>query len=92
MFSVNKRPATEEDLFQVSQKVGKAWKKLGHVLNFNAATLDSLEYDYRNDGLQEIVFQLLRRWRQKYGSKASIRILAFALMKVNRKDAALLLQ
>lgn len=81
--SVN-RPLNLQDQQTFARSVGLKWRKVGRSLQRSCRALrdpalDSLAYEYERDGLYEQAFQLLRRFVQAEGRRATLQRLVEAL-------------
>ncbi|KAG8521741.1 Tumor necrosis factor receptor type 1-associated DEATH domain protein [Galemys pyrenaicus] len=78
------RPLSLQDQQKFARSVGLKWRKVGRSLQRNCRALrdpalDSLAYEYERDGLYEQAFQLLRRFVQAEGRRATLQRLVEAL-------------
>lgn len=78
------RPLTLQDQQTFARSVGLKWRRVGRSLQRNCRALrdpalDSLAYEYERDGLYEQAFQLLRRFMQAEGRRATLQRLVEAL-------------
>ncbi|KAM9192392.1 tumor necrosis factor receptor type 1-associated DEATH domain protein isoform 1-T6 [Dugong dugon] len=78
------RPLSLQDQQTFARSVGLKWRKVGRSLQrgcraLRDPVLDSLAYEYERDGLYEQAFQLLRRFVQAEGRRATLQRLVEAL-------------
>ncbi|XP_030059561.1 tumor necrosis factor receptor type 1-associated DEATH domain protein isoform X1 [Microcaecilia unicolor] len=78
------RPLTSEDHHKFSRSVGRKWKQVGRSLQKTCRALedpaiDNLAYEHERDGLYEQAYQLLLKFIQSEGKKATIQRLVIAL-------------
>lgn len=78
------RPLTLQDQQTFARSVGLKWRRVGRSLQRSCRALrdpalDSLAYEYERDGLYEQAFQLLRRFMQAEGRRATLQRLVEAL-------------
>ncbi|KAM6224725.1 tumor necrosis factor receptor type 1-associated DEATH domain protein [Rhynchocyon petersi] len=78
------RPLNLQDQQTFARLVGLKWRKVGRSLQrgcraLRDPALDSLAYEYERDGLYEQAFQLLRRFVQAEGRRATLQRLVEAL-------------
>lgn len=78
------RPLNLQDQQTFARSVGLKWRKVGRSLQRSCRALrdpalDSLAYEYERDGLYEQAFQLLRRFVQAEGRRATLQRLVEAL-------------
>ncbi|XP_023412320.1 tumor necrosis factor receptor type 1-associated DEATH domain protein isoform X1 [Loxodonta africana] len=78
------RPLNLQDQQTFARSVGLKWRKVGRSLQrgcraLRDPALDSLAYEYERDGLYEQAFQLLRRFVQAEGRRATLQRLVEAL-------------
>lgn len=80
---------SEDDLLHISAQVMSGWELLAKVLGFHDVELDHLTTD--NTDLFEQCYQMLLRWKQKFGSQGNYKALVKALQHplVNREHLAL---
>ncbi|KAM5138042.1 tumor necrosis factor receptor type 1-associated DEATH domain protein [Mantella aurantiaca] len=80
------KPLTSEHQQRFANLVGKSWKKVGRSLRKNCKALEdpaieNLAYEYDKEGLYEQAYQLLRRFMDGEGKKATLKRLVDALME-----------
>ncbi|VTJ56389.1 Hypothetical predicted protein [Marmota monax] len=78
------RPLSLQDQQTFARSVGLKWRRVGRSLQRSCRALrdpalDSLAYEYERDGLYEQAFQLLRRFVQAEGRRATLQRLVEAL-------------
>ncbi|XP_021487414.1 tumor necrosis factor receptor type 1-associated DEATH domain protein [Meriones unguiculatus] len=78
------RPLNLQDQQTFARSVGLKWRRVGRSLQRSCRALrdpalDSLAYEYERDGLYEQAFQLLRRFKQAEGRRATLQLLVEAL-------------
>lgn len=78
------RPLSLQDQQTFARSVGLKWRRVGRSLQrgcraLRDPALDSLAYEYERDGLYEQAFQLLRRFMQAEGRRATLQRLVEAL-------------
>ncbi|KAM4833652.1 tumor necrosis factor receptor type 1-associated DEATH domain protein isoform 1-T4 [Thomomys bottae] len=78
------RPLSLQDQQKFARSVGLKWRRVGRSLQRNCRALrdpalDSLAYEYEREGLYEQAFQLLRRFVQAEGRRATLQRLVEAL-------------
>ncbi|KAM8774978.1 tumor necrosis factor receptor type 1-associated DEATH domain protein isoform 1-T4 [Rhynchonycteris naso] len=78
------RPLSLQDQQTFARLVGLKWRKVGRTLQrgcraLRDPALDSLAYEYEREGLYEQAFQLLRRFVQAEGRRATLQRLVEAL-------------
>ncbi|XP_063453730.1 tumor necrosis factor receptor type 1-associated DEATH domain protein isoform X2 [Pan paniscus] len=78
------RPLSLKDQQTFARSVGLKWRKVGRSLQrgcraLRDPALDSLAYEYEREGLYEQAFQLLRRFVQAEGRRATLQRLVEAL-------------
>ncbi|KAF0294099.1 Receptor-interacting serine/threonine-protein kinase 1 [Amphibalanus amphitrite] len=76
---------TDRQLLTASRYIGIGWRDLARRLGFLGAETD--DFEYRADSLQEISYRLLRAWREKESSAATVERLAKALWDEEAYDA-----
>lgn len=59
---------TEEHLDLLRENIGSKWKQCARCLGLTNVEIDTIAHDYSRDGLPEMVYQMLDRWRMKEGS------------------------
>lgn len=78
------RPLSLQDQQTFARSVGLKWRKVGRSLQrgcraLRDPVLDALAYEYEREGLYEQAFQLLRRFVQAEGRRATLQRLVEAL-------------
>nr|XP_046264206.1 receptor-interacting serine/threonine-protein kinase 1 isoform X2 [Scatophagus argus] len=59
---------TEEHLDLLRENIGAKWKYCARRLGLTRVEIETIEHDYRCDGLPEMVHQMLDKWKMKEGS------------------------
>lgn len=59
---------TEEHLDLLRKNIGANWKQCARRLGLTSVEIDTIAHDYYRDGLPEMVYQMLDRWKMKEGS------------------------
>lgn len=83
-FSAVNRPLNLQDQQTFARSVGLKWRRVGRSLQSSCRALrdpalDALAYEYEREGLYEQAFQLLRRFIQAEGRRATLQRLVEAL-------------
>lgn len=78
------RRITPEDHQKFAKLVSKKWKQVGRSLQINCRALrdpvvDNIAIEYEREGLYEQAYQLLRRFMDSEGKRATIQRLIVAL-------------
>ena len=78
----------DDDLEELSQKLGDAWEALARRLGFNQAGIQGFKHN--NQTYPEIQLRMLQEWKQRLGRNATYQALYDALCHeyVNRKSLA----
>ncbi|KAM9844531.1 receptor-interacting serine/threonine-protein kinase 1 [Aulostomus maculatus] len=58
---------TEEHLDLLRDNIGTKWKRCARRLGLTSVEIETIEHDFRLDGLPEMVHQMLERWKMKEG-------------------------
>ncbi|XP_069496063.1 tumor necrosis factor receptor type 1-associated DEATH domain protein isoform X2 [Ambystoma mexicanum] len=87
------RPLTTEDHLKFSKMVGRKWKHVGRYLQKTCRALrdpviDNLSYEFEKEGLYEQAYQMLLRFIQSEGKKATLHRLVTALMEASLTSLA----
>lgn len=77
-FTVKEGTPPNEVLEQLSQRIGKAWKKLGRRLLFNDESKIT-KFHKENEEYEEKSYQMLLYWKRSLGSDATYQVLYDAL-------------
>ena len=72
----------------LSDRVGRHWKELARRLGFHDGDIDCFEFDNRFHGLREIIWKMLREWRERNAKKATLCAIADALIALKLYDVA----
>ncbi|XP_078617483.1 uncharacterized protein LOC144885435 [Branchiostoma floridae x Branchiostoma japonicum] len=76
-----------QELQTVAENIGsKHWKRLLRRLGLKENELDEIRHDYIADGLVEMVYQGLLKWKQRKGKEATLKNLLAGLEKTGRRD------
>ncbi|CAH1226791.1 RIPK1 [Branchiostoma lanceolatum] len=76
-----------QELLTVAEKIGsKDWKRLLRRLGLTESDLDEIRHDYMADGLVEMVYQGLLKWKQQEGKEATLQKLLAGLEMIRRRD------
>ena len=75
---MKKGTPSDEDLEDLSQRIGKSWKPLGRRLKFTEAELTAF-YKENPDEYSEKAYQMLLRWKMRDGQDATYQVLYDAL-------------
>ncbi|XP_018420366.1 PREDICTED: tumor necrosis factor receptor type 1-associated DEATH domain protein [Nanorana parkeri] len=80
------KPLTSEHQQRFANLVGRSWKKVGRSLKKNCRALedpviDNIAYEHDKEGLYEQAYQLLRRFMDGEGKKATLKRLVDALVE-----------
>lgn len=59
---------TEKHLDLVRENIGGNWKQCARRLGLTGVEIDTISHDYSRDGLPEMVYQMLARWKMKEGT------------------------
>lgn len=59
---------TEEHLDLLRKNIGANWKHCARRLGLTGVEIETIAHDYYRDGLPEMVYQMLDRWKMKEGS------------------------
>ncbi|XP_066290314.1 receptor-interacting serine/threonine-protein kinase 2-like [Branchiostoma lanceolatum] len=78
------RPVTNKILQAVSADIGREWKKLARELDLTEPQIDQVQYDYHHEGLLEITYQMLIKWKQQNGKQATVGKLAQAFGNIGK--------
>ena len=67
----------DDDLEELSEKLGNSWKKLARRLGFKKAEITG--FDKENEEYAEKALSMLETWKENYGSEATYRVMYEAL-------------
>ena len=84
--SFEQAPVTDILIQSISGDVGAYWRDLGTFLGLESTVMDNIETDIKE--CRERAWKVLRKWKQKRGKEATVRILINALKKTEREDVA----
>lgn len=83
------RKANDEDKELVLKHiVSNNWKQIARKLNLQEGEIDALYIDHKDLGFDEVKYQMLRKWTEKNGRKATVGALAKALVDVGLAHVA----
>ncbi|XP_067659224.1 receptor-interacting serine/threonine-protein kinase 1-like [Haliotis asinina] len=57
------REISNEELLDIARHVGLGWRRLIRFIGLEDYDVDELYEEYSSRGLEEVIYQLLRRWR-----------------------------
>ena len=77
-------PVTDILMQSICSDVGAYWRDLGTRLGLESAVMDNIETDIKE--CRERAWKVLRKWKQKRGKGATVKILIDALKNIERKD------
>eukprot|EP00058_Branchiostoma_floridae_P026827 XP_002612318.1 hypothetical protein BRAFLDRAFT_80066 [Branchiostoma floridae] len=78
------RPVTNKMFQAVSAHIGREWKKLARELDLTEPQIDQVQYDYHHEGLLEITYQMMIKWKQQNGKQATVGKLAQAFGNIGK--------
>jgi len=81
-YTVKDSTAMNTLLSDVATKLAATWRQVGRAIGIDDCELDEIQCDYQK--VIERAYQMLRRWREKYGSSALVSQLAIALLIVDQ--------
>ena len=73
---------------KIDKYIGKRYRGLGRNLKMSDIEIEKIEMQYRDFGPDEIVHQVLNKWREMNGSKAKKSVLATALCRADLASVA----
>ena len=73
-------------MINLSGDLGQTWRMFGYRTHLNKV-VTKIQEDYSNDTVEQ-GYQILKAWKQFYGSKATYEALGGALRLVERTDLA----
>ena len=81
------RNTLHEDFTLLAMKLTEKciWRPVGRLVGLDDAEIDEIQCDYKK--VRERAYQMLRRWREKHGSSATLSQLAIALLIVRQQKA-----
>ena len=85
MFLASDKLIDTEIMEYISKHVGNKWKPLARKLQFSDGEIDGIQSDNQGN-LQETIYQMLRKWKQREGRKATIHELAMGLARAGKGD------
>ena len=74
----------QEDTAVLATKLTK-WRPVGRLVGLDDGEIDEIQCDHKK--VRERAYQMLRRWREKQGSSATLSQLAVALLIVRQQNA-----
>ena len=84
-YTVKNSTAGNTLLSDMAAKLAGTWRQVGRAIGVDDSELDEIQHDYQK--VIEKAYQMLRRWREKYGSSALVSQLAIALLIVGQSKA-----
>lgn len=76
----NHSPFSKTDGKILIDELGTAWKQVARSLDINDADIDTIQHDFYKDGLKEMIYQMIKLWKNRVGNKeASVAAMAKAL-------------
>lgn len=82
----------EKELHEISKAITQEWWAIGIQLLLTNSELENLKAQHPNKSLENLAFQMLILWKQKYPSKFRRSRLITALENENRNDLAKMLK
>ncbi|XP_013394895.1 receptor-interacting serine/threonine-protein kinase 2 isoform X1 [Lingula anatina] len=79
------------DFMKLSRAIGRNWRVLGRSLGLDDAELDAIHHDTHVEGMQEMCYQMLRKWKERRGQGANLRNFAAACNQEQRFDLIFLI-
>ncbi|KAL4631002.1 receptor-interacting serine/threonine-protein kinase 1 [Arapaima gigas] len=67
LFTYGSHTVREEHLNVLRNNIGGKWKQCARQLGLSENDIETIYHDFARDGLQEMVHQMLERWRMKEG-------------------------
>ena len=78
--AANHSPFSKTDGRILIDELGTAWKQVARSLDINDADIDTIQHDFYKDGLKEMIYQMIKLWKNQVGNKeASVAAMAKAL-------------
>uniref|UniRef100_A0A8C4QY06 Receptor-interacting serine/threonine-protein kinase 1 n=1 Tax=Eptatretus burgeri TaxID=7764 RepID=A0A8C4QY06_EPTBU len=78
--AANHSPFSKTDGKILIDELGTAWKQVARSLDINDADIDTIQHDFYKDGLKEMIYQMIKLWKNRVGNKeASVAAMAKAL-------------
>ena len=86
--SDSKAPPSTSDLNHICNNIGKKWKKLAHALGFSRAATETTEMDFAAEGVYEMAWQTILKWRRKQVFDVKLCDLARILYDIGLEELA----
>lgn len=67
-YNLESHTVTEEHLDLLRKNIGANWKHCARALGLTKFEIETIAHDYYLDGLPEMVYQMLDKWKMKEGS------------------------
>ena len=84
--NVSDQIVKDKHLNEISEDLGRDWKRLGRQLEISGSILDNIEVEHRQ--VKEKSFKMMSRWKKRSGNYATGQALANALVAIGRRDVA----
>ncbi|XP_035719836.1 protein immune deficiency-like [Vespa mandarinia] len=79
---------TFEDMFLIKTHLGHGWKDVARRLFYSDGQIEQFEENYRDEGIDEVIYQLLLDWKQANAKDAHIGNLIHVLWLSQEYDCA----
>ncbi|KAL2741966.1 protein immune deficiency [Vespula maculifrons] len=79
---------TFEDMFLIKTHLGHGWKDVARRLFYSDGQIEQFEENYRDNGIDEVIYQLLLDWKQANAKDAHIGNIIQALWLSQEYDCA----
>ncbi|XP_043277520.1 protein immune deficiency [Venturia canescens] len=79
---------TVDDMFVIKTHVGHGWRDVVRRLGYSEGQLDQFEENYKEKGIDEVIYQALLDWKQANTKKAQIGVLTRTLWSCREYDCA----
>ncbi|KAL2722547.1 protein immune deficiency [Vespula squamosa] len=79
---------TFEDMFLIKTHIGHGWKDVARRLFYSDGQIEQFEENYRDEGIDEVIYQLLLDWKQANTKDAQIGNLVQVLWLSQEYDCA----
>lgn len=86
--SVCTEEITMEDIFLVKTHLGHGWRDIARKLSYSDGQIEQFEENYRQRGVDEVIYQLLLDWKQANTKDAEIGNLVSVLWACQEYDCA----
>ena len=86
--SDSRRAITDQEMMMIADHLGSSWRSFGRQVGLPNSDLDVIKHDFNTDGLREICYQMLRRWKERTGRACTIGALARALCAIQMSEVA----